>query len=142
MNEAIGVVRDTLDEFAQNGPTDKELADAKTYLTGSFPLSFSSNVGIVGELNGFQQVGLPVDYIQKRNALIDAVTAGRREAGGEAHLQSARHDHRHRRHAGSPAPRAPRSSASARREPTRPDHLNGLVRIRVQLLSRDGMLIC
>jgi zinc protease len=75
VNEAIGVVRTTLDEFAQNGPTDKELADAKTYLTGSFPMSFSSNVGIVGELNGFQQVGLPVDYIQKRNALIDAVTA-------------------------------------------------------------------
>jgi zinc protease len=75
VNEAIGVVRNTLDQFAQNGPTDKELADAKTYLTGSFPMSFSSNVGIVGELNGFQQVGLPVDYIQKRNALIDAVTS-------------------------------------------------------------------
>ena len=74
VNTAIGVVRTTLDEFAQNGPTDKELADAKTYLTGSFPLSFSSNVGIVGELNGFQQVGLPIDYIQKRNALINAVT--------------------------------------------------------------------
>jgi zinc protease len=74
VQQAIGVVRTTLDQFAQNGPTDKELADAKTYLTGSFPMSFSSNVGIVGELNGFQQVGLPVDYIQKRNALIDAVT--------------------------------------------------------------------
>jgi zinc protease len=74
VNDAIGVVRDTLKDFAENGPTDKELADAKTYLTGSFPLSFSSNVGIVGELNGFQQVGLPIDYVQKRNALIEAVT--------------------------------------------------------------------
>jgi len=74
VREAVGVVRDTLREFAENGPTEKELADAKTYLTGSFPLSFSSNVGIVSELNGLQQVGLPVDYVQKRNALIDAVT--------------------------------------------------------------------
>ena len=74
VQEAIGVVRTTLENFADNGPTDKELEDAKTYLTGSFPLAFSSNVGIVGELNGFQQVGLPVDYIQHRNALIEAVT--------------------------------------------------------------------
>jgi zinc protease len=74
VQDAIGVVRDTLQTFADNGPTDKELADAKTYLTGSFPMSFSSNVGIVGELNGFQQIGLPVDYVQKRNALIEAVT--------------------------------------------------------------------
>jgi zinc protease len=74
VQDAIGVVRDTLKEFADNGPTEKELADAKTYLTGSFPISFSSNVGIVGVLNGFQQVGLPIDYIQKRNSLIEAVT--------------------------------------------------------------------
>jgi len=74
VHQAIDVVRNSLKEFADDGPTDKELADAKTYLTGSFPLSFSSNVGIVSELNGFQQVGLPVSYVQKRNALIDAVT--------------------------------------------------------------------
>lgn len=72
---AIAVVRDVLKNFAESGPTDKELADAKTYLTGSFPLAFSSNVGIVAELNGFQQVGLPIDYLQKRNGLIEAVTA-------------------------------------------------------------------
>jgi zinc protease len=75
VHQAIDVVRDTLKSFAEDGPTDSELADAKTYLTGSFPLSLSSNVGIVTELNGFQEVGLPVDYVQKRNALIDAVTA-------------------------------------------------------------------
>ncbi len=74
VREAIDVVRASLKEFADKGPTEKELADAKTYLTGSFPLSFSSNVGIVGELNGFQDLGLPVDYVQKRNTLINAVT--------------------------------------------------------------------
>lgn len=75
VRQAIGVVRDTLKSFAESGPTEKELADAKTYLTGSYPLAFSSNAGIVSELNGFQQAGLPVDYIQKRNGLIDSVTA-------------------------------------------------------------------
>lgn len=74
VRQAIAVVRDTLRDFAANGPTDKELADAKTFLTGSFPLNFGSNVGIASELNAFQQGGLPVDYVEKRNAMIDAVT--------------------------------------------------------------------
>ncbi|MGB8364771.1 MAG: M16 family metallopeptidase [Rhizomicrobium sp.] len=74
VRQAIAVTRDTLKDFSANGPTDKELADAKTFLTGSFPLGFGSNVGIASELNAFQQDGLPVDYVQKRNGYIDAVT--------------------------------------------------------------------
>jgi len=72
--ETIAAMRETLRDFAQNGPTDAELADAKTYLTGSWPLAFSSNVGIVDQLGEFQRLGLPVDYIRNRNALINAVT--------------------------------------------------------------------
>jgi zinc protease len=74
MRQTLDVVRKTMADFAATGPTDKELADAKTYLTGSFPLAFGSNVGISGQLNAFQRAGLPVDYITKRNALINAVT--------------------------------------------------------------------
>jgi zinc protease len=74
MRQTIDVVRSTMKDFAENGATDKELADAKTYITGSFPLSLSSNVGIANQLGSFQRVGLPIDYIAKRNALINAVT--------------------------------------------------------------------
>ncbi len=74
MKETISVIRDTLRDFGANGATDKELADAKTFITGSFPLAFSSNVGIASQLNAFQRAGLNVDYVQKRNALINAVT--------------------------------------------------------------------
>jgi zinc protease len=74
MKQTVAVIRDTLRSFAQDGPTDKELADAKTYLTGSFPLSFSSNLGTADQLSTFQRVGLTVDYVQNRNALINAVT--------------------------------------------------------------------
>ncbi|HEY1630104.1 MAG TPA: pitrilysin family protein [Rhizomicrobium sp.] len=74
MRQTLDVARKTMADFASGGPTDKELADAKTYLTGSFPLAFTSNVGIAGQMNAFQRAGLPVGYIQKRNALIDAVT--------------------------------------------------------------------
>lgn len=74
MKETVVVIRNALKEFAQNGPTDKELADAKTYLTGSFPLAFSSNLGTADQLSTFQRAGLTVDYVENRNALINAVT--------------------------------------------------------------------
>lgn len=74
MKETVAVIRGVLKDFAQNGPTDKELADAKTYLSGSFPLAFSSNLGTVEQLNTFQRIGLDVNYVQNRNALISAVT--------------------------------------------------------------------
>src|SRR5205823_3465025 len=70
MKDTVAVIRDALRDFAQNGPSEKELADAKTYLTGSFPLSFSSNFGTADQLSTFQRVGLAVDYVQNRNALI------------------------------------------------------------------------
>jgi len=74
VKETIAVIRDALKDFVQNGPTDKELADAKTYLTGSFPLSFSSNLGTVDQLNTFQRIGLDVNYVQNRNAQINTIT--------------------------------------------------------------------
>lgn len=74
MRQTVDVVRATMKDFVETGATEKELADAKTYLTGSFPMAFSSNVGIAGQLNSFQRVGLPIDYIAKRNGLINAVT--------------------------------------------------------------------
>jgi zinc protease len=74
MNETLAAVRATMSKFAADGPTARELADAKTYLTGSFPLAFSSNAGTAGQLSAFQRSGLPVDYVARRNALINAVT--------------------------------------------------------------------
>ena len=83
MRETLALVRETLRKFATDGPTRQELDDAKTYLSGSFPLGFSSNAGIASQLNTFQQLGLPIDYLQKRNDLIDAVSLEdvRRAAG-------------------------------------------------------------
>lgn len=74
MRQTLTLVRDTFRKFADEGPTQQELDDAKTYLSGSFPLAFSSNAGIAAQLNTFQQLGLPIDYVDKRNDLIDAIT--------------------------------------------------------------------
>ncbi|HEX3808150.1 MAG TPA: pitrilysin family protein [Rhizomicrobium sp.] len=74
VTQTIKVVRDTITAYVAGGPTPAELADAKTYLTGSFPLAFSSNAGIASQLSVFQRQGLGPDYVAKRNALINAVT--------------------------------------------------------------------
>jgi zinc protease len=74
VNQTIGVVRNTLADFARNGATQNELDDAKTFLTGSFPLAFASDSGIAAQLGTFQRQGLDIDYVSRRNALIQAVT--------------------------------------------------------------------
>jgi zinc protease len=74
VRQTIQVVRDTLAEFAVGGPTQQELDDAKTYLTGSFPLAFASNNGTASQLGTFQRQNLDIGYVARRNSLIQAVT--------------------------------------------------------------------
>lgn len=74
MNTTLSVVHQVLADYAAHGPTAQELADAKTYLTGSYPLAFASNVGISAQFNAFQRAGLPIDYVTHRNSYIQALT--------------------------------------------------------------------
>jgi zinc protease len=71
---ALDVTKSELARFARDGATAKELADAKTYLTGSYPLGLDSNAKIARTLNAYQRQGLTADYVDKRNALIQGVT--------------------------------------------------------------------
>jgi zinc protease len=77
-NEQIGksldVIRAELKRIAAEGPTEKELQDAKSYLTGSFALRFDSNAKIANQLLWIWQEDLGLDYVDKRNAEIEAVT--------------------------------------------------------------------
>jgi len=74
VRQTVQVVKDTLANFAANGPSQQELDDAKTYLTGSFPLAFASNSGTASQLGTFQRQNLDIGYVARRNALIQAVT--------------------------------------------------------------------
>ena len=51
-----------------------ELAEAKTYLTGSYALRFDNSRKIASQLQGIQRQNLGIDYIIKRNDLVNAVT--------------------------------------------------------------------
>ncbi len=72
--EALSLVKQELKRMAEEGPTARELADAKTYLTGSYALRFDGNATTAAQLLGIQQDDLGIDYIATRNDRVNAVT--------------------------------------------------------------------
>jgi zinc protease len=74
IGEAISVIRDQWQLAAEQGVTEEELANAKTYLTGAYPLRFDGNATIAGILVGMQMIGLDPEYVNTRNDKVERVT--------------------------------------------------------------------
>jgi len=72
--EAMALIREEIRKMAEGGVTDKELEDAKTYLTGSYALTFSTSGAIVSQMLGAQQLGFSPEYFDHRNEYINAVS--------------------------------------------------------------------
>lgn len=72
--DVIAIVRAEWARMAAGDFDEADLAAAKTYLTGSYPLRFEGNGAIAGVLAGLQMQGYPIDYPAGRNARIEAVT--------------------------------------------------------------------
>ena len=72
--EAIEVTRAEWAKIAESGVTAEELERTQKYLTGAYPLRFDGNGTIANILAGMQQSDLGLDYINTRNANINAVT--------------------------------------------------------------------
>lgn len=74
MAESLQIIRSELKKMADNGPTAEDLQAAKDYLTGSYALRFDTNSKIASQLLGLMQEGFGPDYVENRNAMINAVT--------------------------------------------------------------------
>lgn len=72
--EAVSVIQNEWRRAAEEGVTAKELQNAKTYLTGAYPLRFDGNSTIAGILVGMQTIGLEPDYVNTRNDRVERVT--------------------------------------------------------------------
>ena len=72
--QAIDLVRLNLQQYIELGPTQEELDNAKLNITGSFPLKQASNKNIVENLAVIGFYDLPLDYLDKYNAHIEAIT--------------------------------------------------------------------
>jgi zinc protease len=72
--EALNIIESEMRRLADQGPTATELAKAKAYLKGSYALRFDTSSKIANQLLHIQLDDLGIDYINKRNKQIDAVT--------------------------------------------------------------------
>ncbi|ALG69707.1 zinc protease [Azospirillum thiophilum] len=72
--QALDIIRQEWARMARDGLTDQELADAKTYLTGSFPLQLGSTQSIARILLQVKRDELGIDYLNQRDRYINAVT--------------------------------------------------------------------
>ncbi|MBE3640123.1 M16 family metallopeptidase [Mangrovicoccus algicola] len=74
VGESIRLVREEWRKMRDAGVTEDELARAKTYLTGAYPLRFDGNGQIASILLSMQMDGMAPDYIDTRNDRVEAVT--------------------------------------------------------------------
>ncbi|MEQ8586837.1 MAG: pitrilysin family protein [Thalassobaculaceae bacterium] len=72
--EAVDLVRQEWRRMAEEGPTQEELDDARTYVLGSFPLSLTDSPGIASLLVGMQENGRPIDYLDRLDDVYGGIT--------------------------------------------------------------------
>ena len=73
VDEALGIVREQLDEYVQQGPTEQELDASLKNITGGFPLRVDSNRKLVEYLAMIGFYDLPLDYLNRFNQQVSAV---------------------------------------------------------------------
>jgi len=73
-DQALAVVRDTLEKFVAEGPTEAELKQAKDNLIGGFPLRIDSNHKILDYLGVIGFYRLPLTYLDDFSAHVEKVT--------------------------------------------------------------------
>lgn len=73
--EAIAVIRAEWARITAEPIPEDEVARAKSYMTGSYPLRWKGNDAIASILVGMQVSGLAIDYPATRNDKVAAITA-------------------------------------------------------------------
>ena len=84
----LKLVQDIVRDFLANGPTQKELDDAKRELAGSFPLTAASNSAIVAQLGAIGFYNLPLTYLEDFMTQSQSVTVEQVKAVMNKHLSA------------------------------------------------------
>ncbi len=72
--ETIDAITAEVKRIGEQGPSEQELAEAKSYINGSQMLSLDTSAKLAQALLQYQNDGLPIDYIDKRSEVVNAVT--------------------------------------------------------------------
>jgi zinc protease len=88
--EAKQVMRETLERFVKEGPTQEELEAAKKNLTGGFPLRVDDNRSIMEYLALIGFYGLPLDYLDNWSKRVENVTHEHIVSAFQRHIDPAK----------------------------------------------------
>jgi zinc protease len=72
--ESVDAIEKEVRRMAEEGPTQQELDEAKSYLKGSQMLALDTSSKLASALLQYQVDKLGIDYIERRNSIVDAVT--------------------------------------------------------------------
>jgi zinc protease len=73
-DQALGLVREVLAKFVDQGPTEKELQAAKDNLVGGFALRLDSNKKLLDNVANIAWNGLPLDYLDSWTQRVERLT--------------------------------------------------------------------
>jgi len=77
-----------LDRIRNERVSDKEIADAKSYLTGVFPIRLETQEGLTDQLVQIKMLNLPDDYLQNYRERVNAVTGEEIQRVAQKYVQT------------------------------------------------------
>lgn len=91
VDRAIAAIEEVTRRMYEEGPTAEELAEAKGYLAGVFPVRLESNGGVAAQLTAAELYGLGLDYIDRYPGIIEGVTLDQVRAAARKYLEPGTH---------------------------------------------------
>lgn len=85
-NDAVDILRKTIAQYIEEGPSDEEVEFAKTSLRNGFPLRIDSNRKILDNVSSIAWLGLPLDTLDTWTDQVDRVTKEQVKAAFQRHL--------------------------------------------------------
>jgi len=73
VERAIDAIVHEIRQFAAEGPTEQELADAHDFMTGRLAIGLETNDSIASTLLGIERYQLGLDYIERYPAIISSI---------------------------------------------------------------------
>jgi zinc protease len=85
-NKATWMTEQLLKQYWQDGPTEKQVKDAKQFLIGSFALSISNNGALLSNLIHIGNYNLPLNYLDTVQSKLGKVTSVQIKTAWQKHV--------------------------------------------------------
>jgi zinc protease len=87
VDRTVDAILKQIQVYYDKGPTEDEMADAKGYITGVFPVRLETNSGVASQLLSADLYGLGLDYIERYPSIIRAVKTSDVAAAARKYLR-------------------------------------------------------